>query len=75
MPGVGRPLDDGGPAFPVVQGYSGKIEASGMTLREWFAGQALAGLCASRQSWQAAKLVEMAYKLADEMLARGQGVS
>ena len=46
--------NDGGPAFPRVfsatmRGYSAKVEQefpaqSGMSLRDWFAGQALTGL-------------------------------
>ena len=35
------PINYGGPAFPAL--YSGE---QGMTLRDYFAGQALAGLCA-----------------------------
>lgn len=35
--------DDGGPAFPTPH-YQDSIE--GMSLRDWFAGQALAGLSA-----------------------------
>ena len=41
-------IEDGGPAFPVPdegQGWG----AAGMTLRDWFAGQALVGLLASNQ--------------------------
>ena len=43
--------NNGGPAFPragVKDGY-GKVvgDASGMTLRDWFAGQALAGILAN----------------------------
>lgn len=38
-------INDGGPAFPIteqgLQGYNG------MSLRDWFAGQALAGLAAA----------------------------
>jgi len=34
---------DGGPAFPVSLPGMGDNGASGMTLRDWFAGQALAG--------------------------------
>ncbi len=33
---------DGGPAFPVPQQY----DEQGMTLRDWFAGQALPGVIA-----------------------------
>ena len=35
---------DGGPAFPMASDVSG--HQPGMTLRDWFAGQALAGLLA-----------------------------
>lgn len=34
---------DGGPAFPRCGGYADR----GMSLRQWLAGQALAGLCAN----------------------------
>jgi hypothetical protein len=36
--------NDGGPAFPVPQ--DSKADEMGMSLRDWFAGQALAGLIA-----------------------------
>jgi hypothetical protein len=43
-------IDDGGPAFPVPDSHhaNGQVQygANGMTLRDWFAGQALAGLIA-----------------------------
>lgn len=50
--------------------HSGNL---GMTLRDWFAGQALAGLCVAPTN----DLSEVAYRLADEMMterskARGQ---
>jgi hypothetical protein len=35
-------IDDGGPAFPNL-GYSAEKLLNGMTLRDWFAGQALMG--------------------------------
>ena len=42
--------DDGGPAFPFQDWdpaiHSQRID-TGMSLRDWFAGQALAGLCAT----------------------------
>lgn len=62
-----NPFNDGGPAFPVPYNH----EAAGMSLRDWFAGQALAGLLAARRSegtngeWRA----QMAYQQADAMLA------
>ena len=43
-------IDDGGPAFPFEDWdpaiHSQRID-TGMSLRDWFAGQALAGLCAT----------------------------
>lgn len=43
--------NDGGPAFPIpnasdMEGYVYASEARGMTLRDWFAGQALMGTIA-----------------------------
>jgi len=43
--------DDGGPAFPHLNpNYDGNWDKfpqrGGMTLRDWFAGQALMGICA-----------------------------
>ena len=50
---------NGGPAFP---------GGTGMSLREWFAGQALAGIAESY--WDAPDLAaKKAYELADAMLA------
>ena len=43
------PKDDGGPAFPqTVEGWNGHMSGKqpGMTLRDYFAGRALAGLLA-----------------------------
>lgn len=36
-------IEDGGPAYPLA-GLGDYKRASGMSLRDWFAGQALAGL-------------------------------
>jgi hypothetical protein len=37
-------IDDGGQAFPIAYPESHSIKVSGMSLRDWFAGQALAGM-------------------------------
>lgn len=60
--------NDGGPAFPEVCG--GSI-IPGMTLRDYFAGQALAGMMANAESWSVSseKLAGYAYSAADAMLA------
>lgn len=70
-------MNDGGPAFPqatmtgtfndqpLVETYGG------MSLRDWFAGQALAGLLAGDDeggTWE--KWALSAYNAADAMLAR-----
>ena len=58
---------DGGPAFP-CEADGGCGPWAGMTLRDWFAGQALAGRCTfSGYKW--AVLAEDAYSIADAMLA------
>ena len=55
--------DTGGPAFPST--YPNR---DGMTLRDWFAGQALAGILADPNGpWQGA--AERSYYQADAMLA------
>jgi hypothetical protein len=72
---VSAPIKNGGHAFPYEQGTWHK---SGMTLRDYFAGQALAGLTASpncmRQTGQSHDdlmytIASVAYKAADAMLA------
>ena len=70
--------DDGGPAYP-----SGKSEKTGyentlpyyegMTLRDWFAGQALghipALLDANEKNKSVKQIAEWSYQVADAMLA------
>lgn len=52
----------GGPAFPAM--------AKDMSLRDWFAGQALAGILADPEVVGELKpSAEFAYKMADAMLA------
>ena len=66
-------IDDGGPAFPVsLELYLG-ASLSGMTLRDWFAGQALAGMLANggAVSWEGD--ATNAYTVADAMLEARKG--
>ena len=65
---------DGGPAFPRPHGhlpdhpyYSGNSAEAGMSLRDWFAGQALEGR--GYDGWGAQDIAEMAYEIADAMIA------
>lgn len=73
--------DDGGAAFPTHGGHPGddwrnRIIGGGMTLRDWFAGQALAGVISacSRDSMRMGQSLEghfakNAYSVADAMIA------
>ncbi len=68
--------DDGGPAFPQLEPNSAYFNATGMTLRDWFAGQALAGViptCNMEDIREDDKTKEMlfarkVYRIADAML-------
>jgi hypothetical protein len=89
---MNTPINDGGPAFPVENTYhqNGQVEygAWGMSLRDWFAGQALAGMVIpddgkfSLENWRdslpkrhARNRAEIAYRHADAMIAaRKDGV-
>lgn len=67
-------LNDGGPAFPreemrVTGGKEYVAVQPGMSLRDWFAGQALAGLLANRIKDTPEKWAAVSYVLADAMLA------
>jgi len=70
-------VKDGGPAFP-TEGYSFEedmdIVHPGMSLRDWFAGQVMAGICANKawdeNGWAARALA--AYDAADAMLSARQ---
>lgn len=61
-------MKDGGPAFP--QTPSEYFAPTGMSLRDWFAGQALAGIgLAAMQKYQYPESwAKQAYDLADAML-------
>ena len=73
-----KEINDGGPAFPVA--VDKLLVSEGMSLRDWFAGKALAGIGASSQEhgciWQRFSdedpspvgIAELCYLIADAML-------
>lgn len=70
-------IKDGGPAFPRVgEGFGNpNYDAPGMSLRDWFAGQALAGFCANPEARcfggydeSREHVAKLAYDQADAML-------
>lgn len=74
-------MNDGGPAFPQGHMDGPCVNPEGMSLRDWFAGQVLAGMAAS-STWSGnfdcdnpvylEAVSEVAYTAADAMLkARG----
>jgi hypothetical protein len=70
-------INDGGPAFP--SDNFGQPSQIGMSLRAYFAGQALAGLCVPGlkdgpiTAWEFDKIAPVAWKAADAMLAAREG--
>lgn len=72
-------IDDGGPAYPVIATRTQIYISDGMTLRDWFAGQAINGMLSHSTRyrpyqkdrglyWHDAIAYE-AYELADAMIA------
>lgn len=70
-------LTDGGSAFPTAPTIyeSGEVikGTDGMSLRDWFAGQALCGICSNPNAIRENGLFSVtnlltAYKMADKML-------
>lgn len=77
-----KPIDDGGPAMPLViqesrgacgEQYQQMYAHNGMSLRDWFAGQALAGRFCFGDS--VGEIAGNAYDLADAMLAARKQVA
>lgn len=66
---MGKESDDGGNAFPLqADGYSPEF---GMSLRDYFAGQALAGLMSIHEYTEdcgESTIADLAYAQADAML-------
>ena len=66
-----NPIDDGGPAFPTPRYARGDMYSTGMSLRDYFAGQALKGFLANprlRTELNFDAISKEAYRQADEML-------
>jgi hypothetical protein len=71
-----QPIDDGGTAFPHTHTSSlGVSWQTGMSLRDWFAGQALAGMIANVNTSPVSTksgcgyLAKNAFQFADAMIA------
>jgi len=76
-----KPLEAGGPAFPSIsdsrcgydehrEPYTAFESIPGMTLRDWFAGQALAGIIGKLSSEKDWNMVGLhCYNAADKMIA------
>jgi hypothetical protein len=63
--------NNGGAAFPTSHSpdYPNEI-GGGMTLRDYFAAKVLGGLASAyHENWTAERVAEVAYELADRMLA------
>jgi len=70
-------IEDGGPAFPVVRmplDPDTILNHPGMTLRDWFAGQALAGYFANPHTphRNAIDCAQYVYEMADAMIEAGR---
>ena len=65
-------MNTGGPAFPVPDSHhaNGQVQygTNGMTLRQWYAGMALQGLCANPELTSAEGKAQSAFQKADDML-------
>ena len=68
------PIDDGGPAFPTAAHEEDSASglhfvpfALGMSIRDWFAGQAIAGLALTETASE--NVAHWAYHVADALLA------
>lgn len=61
-------INDGGPAFPNL-GYNADKNYNGMSLRDWFAGQALANRYTYDIDGRPDNVAAFAYQVADAMLA------
>lgn len=80
---MSQQFDNGGPAFPTGPNSWGRDESDGMTLRDWFAGQALPQIIAINEKVTANRdapyeavlkvTAEHCYRIADAMLSARKG--
>ena len=70
---MSTPINDDGPAFPVTLDHRGCVGAYGMSLRQHFAGLAMAALLAREDEhiYGHGRIAGLAYALADAMIAEG----
>lgn len=61
----------GGSAFPIWTEDMNVEGGPGMTLRQWYAGQVIAGLYASHDGSTRENMVAEAFTIADAMIAEG----
>ena len=65
-----KTIDDGGPAFPMGFHPEGNsADTQGMSLRDWFAGQALAVLADPASCGEARPTARYCYEMADAFIA------
>ena len=76
---MNTPIDDGGPAFPCPDDYAqdgrpiyGPRNIQGMSIRDWFAGQALASYADWGNAAPCDDVAAECYLMADAMLAERQ---
>lgn len=75
MSEITKQIEDGGAAFPCqpldAQGQPLNVMEFGMSLRDWFAGQALAGKCgySADREIGGGLLAKEAYEIADFMIS------
>lgn len=62
-------INNGGPAFPVSSEIYNGTGLCGMTLRDWFAGQALNGLLACSTHIGGEDAANWSFQFADAMIA------
>jgi hypothetical protein len=66
-----KTVDTGGPAFPSAYGTTNGND--GLTMRDYFAGQAISGLVGQCSAIHTEMLANIAYNVADAMIAVRSG--